>query len=221
MSTIVMESQVVRIPGWVHDLSSFRRWADSDEFPEEGRIYHLNGEVWVDMSKEQVFTHVRVKGEYTRVLAGLAKESRDGVYFPDGLRLSNPAAEISVVPDGIYVSNRTIQLGRAHFVEGAEEGYVELEGSPDMVLEVVSTGSVEKDNQILFDAYWRAGIAEYWLVDVRKQPLRFEIYRHTSKGYSSTRKQMSWIKSGVFGKSFKLTQQLGPNRYAEYSLRVR
>ena len=54
MSTIVMESQVVHIPDWVHDLSSFRRWADSDVFPEKGQIHHLNGEVWVDMSKEQV-----------------------------------------------------------------------------------------------------------------------------------------------------------------------
>src|SRR5690349_1237863 len=41
----------VDIPLWVIDLDSFRRWMDSDDFPEEGRINYIKGEVWVDMSK--------------------------------------------------------------------------------------------------------------------------------------------------------------------------
>jgi Uma2 family endonuclease len=107
------------------------------------------------------------------------------------------------------------------FVEGAEEGCVEVEGSPDMVLEVVSASSVQKDTVDLFEGYWQAGIAEYWLVDVRKQPLRFDIYRYTSKGYRRTAKQGGWVHSGVFGKSFRLTQQLGPGRNPEYTLTMR
>ena len=83
------------------------------------------------------------------------------------------------------------------------------------VLEVLSDSSVEKDIVILFDAYWQAGIAEYWLVDARKGPVRFDIYRHTSKGYVATRKQAGWVKSAVFSKSFRLSQRQGPLGYRE------
>jgi hypothetical protein len=68
MVTFVDESVQVSVPGWVVDLPSFRRWADGDDFPEKGRIGYLQGEVWVDVSKEQLFTHVAVKGEITVVL---------------------------------------------------------------------------------------------------------------------------------------------------------
>lgn len=37
------------IPGWVHDLETFRRWAKSDEFPMTGRFSFLDGTIWVDL----------------------------------------------------------------------------------------------------------------------------------------------------------------------------
>jgi hypothetical protein len=58
-TTVVAEGDFVQIPDWVEDLESFRRWAHSDEFPETGRICYLDGEVWVDMSKEQFFRTTR------------------------------------------------------------------------------------------------------------------------------------------------------------------
>lgn len=43
----------------------------SGEFPETGRICFLDGEVWVDMSMEQLYTHNQVKGYVvTRQQAG-------------------------------------------------------------------------------------------------------------------------------------------------------
>jgi Uma2 family endonuclease len=211
----------VSIPDWVVDLESFRRWADADDFPEAGHIWFLKGEVWVDMSKEQVFTHVRVKTEFAGVLTPLTKSEKRGMFLTDGVMLSNDAAEISGNPDGTFVSYESLQLGRVAIVEGIEEGYVELEGSPDMVLEVISRSSVHKDRVILRQAYWEAGIREYWIVDARKEPLLFDILRHTTKGYSAARKQDGWIKSSVFGKSFRLTQELDPLGHPAYTLSVR
>ena len=52
-----------------------------------------------------------------------------------------------------------------------------LEGSPDLVIEVVSDGSVRKDMVRLRDQYWQAGIQEYWLIDVRGEHLLFDILR--------------------------------------------
>ncbi|MFQ5929788.1 MAG: hypothetical protein ACE5MK_08810, partial [Acidobacteriota bacterium] len=48
----------------------------------------------------------------------------------------NVEADLSTEPDGLFVSFEAIQSGRVRLVEGAGEGYIELEGSPEMVLEV-------------------------------------------------------------------------------------
>ena len=221
MNTFVLDAQVVRIPSWIVDLDSFRRWARSDEFPEAGRICYLSGEVWVDMSKEQVFTHNQVKSEFNLVIGGLAKQERLGRYFPDGLLLSNVDADLTAQPDGTFVSHASLQAGRVHFVEGVQEGFVELEGTPDMVLEVLSHSSEEKDTITLRDLYWQAGISEYWLVDARGDRPLLEILRYTDKGYVTGHKQGGWAKSAVFGKSFRLTEQTDPLGHPEYTLAVR
>jgi len=221
MSTIVLDWDRVHIPTWVVDLESFRRWFHSDEFPEAGRICYLDGEVWVDMSKEQFFSHNQVKSEYNMVLGSLAKGSRLGRYVPDGMRLTHEEANLSTQPDGAFVSYENLETDRIRFVEGARGGYVELEGTPDMVLEVISTSSVEKDTITQFDLYWQAGIRKYWLVDARSEELIFDIWRHTPKGYVATRKQGGWIKSVVFGKSFRLVRQTDERGDPEYILEVR
>jgi Uma2 family endonuclease len=221
MSTIVLDSTVVRIPPRVKNLPSFRRWARSEEFPEKGRICFLNGEVWVDMSKEQLFTHNLVKSQFTKVLATLVEDGELGWFFQDGLLLSNAAADLSSQPDGTYVATSTLKSGGVRLVEGAEEGYVELEGTPDMALEVVSASSVEKDTVILRNLYWEAGIQEYWLVDARGARPSFEILCRSSDGYAPARKQGGWVKSTIFGKSFKLTCQDDSMGYPKYKLAVR
>jgi Uma2 family endonuclease len=220
MVTFVMESDQVSIPEWVKDLASFRRWTDSEDFPETGRICYLNGEVWVDMSREQIFTHLAVKNEFNIIIGAMVKRERLGLYLPDGLRLSSVDADIDVVPDAVFAS-RAARRDRVRLLEGKKDGYTEMEGAPDMVLEVVSDSSVHKDTQRLRQDYWMAGIPEYWLVDARKEPLIFDILRHTPKGYRATPKKDGWIKSAVLGKSFRLTQ--GTNEYGdpEFTLNVR
>jgi Uma2 family endonuclease len=179
MNTIMCDSNKVQIPSPAVDLATFRRWAHSDEFPEKGHVAYLAGEVGVDMSEEQ-FAHNQVKGEVTGVLTALAKQPRLGRVFPDGYLLTNTEANLSTNPDGIFASNESLALGRARRVPGTEEGHVELEGTPDMVLEVISPSSLEKDTEIMPKLYWRAGIAEYWLIDVRGDRLEFRILFDTS-----------------------------------------
>jgi Uma2 family endonuclease len=220
-STVVRDDQVVHIPAWVTDHDSFRRWARSDDFPEKIRVCYLAGEVWVDMSNEQFFTHNQVKGEFNRVLANLAKLGRLGRFVPDGMLLSNVEASLSAGPDGAFVTRESLDSGRIRLVEGKREGYVELEGTPEMVLEVVSPGSVTKDTVTLRELYWRAGIREFWLVDVRGERLVFDILRHGAGEYTATRKQKGWVKSAVFGKSFRLTRQTDERGDPEYTLEVR
>jgi len=221
MTTLVVDQDRVQIPPDLRDLASFRRWVCSADFPQAGRICYLTGEVWVDMSKEQVFSHNQVKGEYTRVLGGLAKANSLGRFFPDGVLLTNPDADLSCQPDGMFVSRDSLRRRKVRLREGAEEGPVELEGTPDMVLEVVSPGSVDKDTITLRDLYWLAGIQEYWLVDARGQRLEFDILHHGPRGYVGTRKQGGWVKSAVFATSFRLLRQEDELGHPEFTLEVR
>ncbi len=221
MNTIVLYDESVDIPNGISDLSGFRRWVHSDDFPETGRICFLDGRVWVDMSKEQVFTHNQLKQEFNLVIGGLVKSQRLGRFFPDGLLVTNDRAQLACQPDGTFISRQSLKLGRVRLVEGEKEGYLELEGTPDMVLEVVSASSVEKDKETLLDLYWRAEIPEYWVVDARADRLEFDIFRYASGGYVATRKQAGWLKSRVFGRSFRLSRHLDDASNPEYSLSVR
>lgn len=222
MITVINESnRVVSIPTWVVDLESFRRWADADDYPDDGRAWYLRGEVWIDMSKEQIFTHLAVKREFFYVLTGIVKEEDLGLFLPDGLLLSNIAADISGNPDATFVSTASIRAKRVQLIEGWDGGFVEMEGSPDMVLEVVSDSSVHKDTVVLRQAYWQAGIREYWLVDARKEAVHFNLLRHTARGYVAAPKRNGWLKSAVCGKFFQLTQRINALGHPEYALVAR
>src|SRR5262245_24141614 len=207
MTMLLTDNDAVCIPESVKDLDSFRLWVHSDELPEQVRVGFLNGEVWVDMSKEQFFSHNQVRKEFGFMLTGLEKSTRRGRFIPEGMLLSNDAVGLACQPDGAFVLHETFRSGQIRWLEGSREGYVELEGTPDMVLEILGDSSVGKDTVTLRDLYWQAGIAEYWLVDVRRDRLTFEILRHTARGYVRTRQQAGgWLKSNVIGKFFRLTQ---------------
>ena len=74
MVTVILDRERVTIPNGIVDLKSFRRWVETDDFPEIGHIYWLNGEVCVDLSREQVYTHSDVKSEIGSVLRALDKD---------------------------------------------------------------------------------------------------------------------------------------------------
>jgi Uma2 family endonuclease len=219
VSTVVVADQV-RIPSWVNDLESFRRWSRSDDYPERGWVSFLAGEVWVDTDMEQLFTHNRAKTCFTVALAGMTEAEELGYYFSDRASLSNESADLATEPDGTFCSFAAIDGKRVRLVEGVEEGHVEIEGTPDMVLEVISKRSVRKDKKVLRKLYWKAGIPEYWLVDARKGPLQFDILRWTERGYSSTRRQKGWLKSKVFERSFLLESRADRLGNPQFFLRV-
>jgi Uma2 family endonuclease len=211
----------VRIPMSVVDLESFRWWASSDAFPERGRFCYLDDELWVDLTMEDLFTHNQVKEEFAIVLGGMVKAAQVGWYFPDGARISHPAANLSSEPDGLFVSADAVQANRVRFIESAEGNVIELEGSPEMTLEVVSDSSVAKDTVRLRRQYWRAGVLEYWLVDARRDPLRFDLLHRGRRGFVATRPRGGWLHSAVFGRSFRLTRQPGVLGRPQCTLAVR
>src|SRR5437867_2245621 len=112
MNTFVVDDDAVIVPSWVVDHAAFRRWARSEDFPEMGSVCFLNGGVWVDMSKEQLFSHNQAKHEYDFVLTGLIRAAKSGRYFPDGVLYSNEDAGLTTQPDGIFVSTQSFATGK-------------------------------------------------------------------------------------------------------------
>jgi Uma2 family endonuclease len=212
----------VQIPDGITNIQAFRRWATSDDFPRRGRFSFLCGTLYVDMSMEQLFTHNQLKANISYILYQLVSNLALGYIFTDGTLLSNPKASLSTEPDCTFVSYDAVRSKRVRFTKGQESGFVELVGSPEMTLEVVSDSSVRKDCEILRELYWKAKIPEYWLVDARKKEVHFELLCWTTAGYKPAGRQPGgWLASPVFGRSFRLKQKIDPLGNPEYSLEVR
>ena len=220
-ATFNMYDESVEIPENVGDLASFRDWFHSDDFPEHGRICFLQGNVWVDMSKEQLFTHNQVRTELTIVVGGIVRSERLGRFFSDGSLLTNSDADVSTQPDGTFVSRESLKSDRVRLIPGKAGGFVELEGSPDMVVEIVSDSSVRKDTVTLKAAYAEAGVREYWLIDAREEKIRFDIFRNIDGQFANVKKQAGWLRSPVFGKAFRLVCVDDDRGNPEYRLEVR
>jgi Uma2 family endonuclease len=221
--TIVTDRFSLVVPPNAHTLEGFRSWAADDRFPERARVTFLGGEILLDMSNEEINSHVAVKTEVGRVLSGLVRDHRLGRFYADGVLLTNVAAEVSNNPDALFLSRETLESARARLVprRGAEHLYRELEGTPDQVLEVVSEGSVQKDTVRLREAYHRAGVPEYWLIDARGEGLIFQILARRRNGYAAAPARDGWQRSKVFARSFRLDRALDDFGLWEYTLHVR
>ena len=215
----------VRIPSDVRDLASFRRWVHSKHFPTGGRIDWVDRCVEVDMSPEDLGTHGDPKTAIAGALFNAVRDRRLGKLWIDRARLSNPAADLSAEPDVLLCLRRTLLRGRARLVPraGGEVGrYVEIEGTADIVVEVVSDSSVTKDTERLRAAYHRAGVAEYWIVDARSEALGFTVLHHAPGGYEPARPgRDGFVRSAVLRRKVRLTRTPDLLGLHEYTLEVR
>jgi hypothetical protein len=57
-------------------------------------------------------------------------------------------------------------------------------------------------------------------VGPRGLELQFDSFRHTANGYSATRRQGGWLKSAVFGKSFRLARHEDDRGNTEFMLEI-
>ena len=219
MATVLVEDQCL-IPGDLATLAAFRRWAVSEKFPPTGRIDWVASHIEVDMSPEDIFTHGTLKTEIVRVLGTLAK-GRGIHLFTGETRVSSVAGDLSVEPDVVAVSDAAIDAGRVRRVPasgGRPDRFTELEGTPDLVVEIVSDASVKKDTQRLPVAYHAAGIREFWLIDARGPDVRFTIHRWEPTGYVASLTADGRCLSTVFGCGFTVVRSRNASGRFVYDL---
>jgi len=221
---IVLLEEDIRIPLGVHALDEFRRWCHGEQFPELGRIDYLQGDIEVEMRPEDLYTHGTVKVALASRLHGLVAEQDRGYVFVDRARVVSPAAGLSVEPDVVVVLRESLDGGRIRNVPSIAPragSYVELEGAPDLVVEVISNSSVGKDRKRLPALYARAGVPELWLVDARGKRLAFEVWSLKAAGYEQVAADVpppdGWTSSPVLGCRFRLQRRMlgeGPFVYS-------
>lgn len=208
----------VVVPPAATTLDGFRVWLNSTHFPERGRITFVDGKLIIDMSPERYETHLKIKEAISRVLGKLVRDLDMGDFYPDGGFVTNPSAGISNQPDAMFASWETLESGKlAPPSDQPKDGrHLEMVGSPDWVCEIVSDTSVEKDTKILLEAYHRAGIREYWLVDARGESINFQLLIWTPDRYQQAESRDGWLRSTIFDREFRLTRsidRLGRWRY--------
>jgi Uma2 family endonuclease len=200
--TTTYNDAVVTIPSWLVDHSSFLRWVNSAEAPEKGKYEFYHNQLWMDASRETLF-HNQIKSIINRHLGIWAEQQALGDYFDDGMLMSQTDLSISCEPDGMFIAEETYSSGEVTLQHGDKS--MTIVGSPDMVLEVISKSSVLRDTKTKRQLYHQAGVREYWVVDSRLAQPTLVIYQRGSKTYVPVKAKAGWLKSNVFGASFKLT----------------
>jgi Uma2 family endonuclease len=145
----------------------FLDWADEDTLAE-----------WVDgevvMTSPANARHQLVAGFLYRVIARFVELHRLGLVLPPPFQMHLPNAPSGRAPDVLFIANE--HLGRLQ----PPVQPTHVEGPADLVVEVVSPESVDRDNQETLREYRVGGVPEYWIVDPRAREARF--YRLDARG---------------------------------------
>lgn len=132
-------------------------YADYLKWPQEERWEIING-VAYDMSPAPSRRHQEIAVELIRQFANFLVDKPCRVYgapfdvvFPQG---SGDEKEIDSVvqPDVLVVCDKTKLTERG------------CEGAPDLIIEILSTSTVQKDIREKFLLYEKEGVKEYWII---------------------------------------------------------
>ena len=180
---------------------SFRRWAESEDFPEEGRVCFINGEVWADMSQAaDFFTSARSRTRSNAPSTGLATE---------GWHREVLAGRVTDLQRGgrpLGGAGRLVHLVRRTTAPAASSlSKAGMVDSPPWTVRRTwssrSSATVRrtKTTNGRCAAYLDAGVKNIGLIDARsRRRLRFDVYKAGAKVSSRCGKIAGWVKSAVF-----------------------
>lgn len=223
MATAIIFEDSLTVPA-CERLEAFQQWTRSDAFPGHGRIDWIGGRIEVDMSPENLFTHGTLKTELAAKVYGVIREGDRGEVFVDRTRVTCRSADLSAEPDVMVVTHAAVDSGRVTYGPGSGQSrsFVEIQGGPDLIIEIVSDASVQKDTRRLPPAYHAAGVRELWLVDARSQPPVFQVLRHGEQAYEPNLPDTDgWMISPVLERQIRLTVHATARGTPRYDLQIR
>lgn len=139
-------------------------------FPEDGKRHELiDGDHFMTPSPST--RHQRISLKLATAFEFFLKNNRLGEVFDAPMDVVLSETDV-VQPDLLFISS-----GRASIVTDKN-----IQGAPDLVVEILSDGTRKTDEVIKRKLYERHGISEYWVVDPELETVK--IYRTTENGYT-------------------------------------
>jgi Uma2 family endonuclease len=138
-------------------------------FPHDGKRHEIiDGDHFVTPAPNT--KHQRVSGNLLTALMNFLKVQKSGAVFaaPYDVVLSD---EDIVEPDLLFVS-----AARSTIITEKN-----IQGPPDLVVEILSSSTRKTDEIIKRKLYERYGVREYWIVDPELETVK--IYRLNDEGY--------------------------------------
>ena len=134
------------------NVKSGLTYADYLKTSDDERYELLNGELILSPSPKEI--HQYISGNlYFKIATFVRERSVGKVYFsPFDVVLSDTNV---VQPDILFISNERTEIITPDNVRGA----------PDLVVEILSSATAERDRTIKLDLYAQHGVQEYWIVD--------------------------------------------------------
>ncbi len=122
--------------------------------PEDGKRYEaIDGVLYATAAPTP--RHQWISVNLASELAGILAKPGHGQVFHHPIGVEFPDEDAGVQPDIIFVS-----ASRSDIV--VTEG---IRGAPDLVVEIASPDTAERDRTVKRDLYARNGVAQYWIVD--------------------------------------------------------
>ncbi|MBV8694054.1 MAG: Uma2 family endonuclease [Chloroflexi bacterium] len=147
------------------------RWTSQDLefFPDNGKLYEIvNGELYV--SKQPHLYHQVVCTKVASLLEQWSNRTQLGLtIFSPGVIFAD---DDDVVPDVVWISYERLAIA---FEEDGK-----LHSSPELVIEVLSPGSMNKrrDREVKLKLYSLRGAKEYWIINWQERSL--EVYQRVN-----------------------------------------
>lgn len=157
-------------------------YQDYLNLPEDRRYEILDGELLMSPSPSE--KHQRVPLSLAVLLSTFVKEHRLGRVYPAPFDVVLSETDV-VQPDILFVSTDRVSI----------IGEKAVHGAPDLLVEILSPATAERDRTVKAKLYGRAGVRELWLVDPDAKTL--EILVNSETGF----RRDSLAASGQFASS--------------------
>lgn len=155
------------------------QWTYDDyaRLPDNGMRYEvIEGSLY--MSPAPSPKHQEVIVALLKRLLDYLEEQPRGKILVSPIDVILPDLASPVQPDLLFIANERLDIIKEKFIEGV----------PDLIVEVLSPGNPQHDQNIKFRIYAAAGVQEYWLINPDTRSVEINVLR--GQAYAS---------AGMFG----------------------
>ncbi len=150
--------------------SGFWTYDDFLRLPDDGNRYEIiDGVLYMVNAPDP--EHQFAVGEIFAELRNFVKANQLGAVYTAPIEVHLTDIARPVQPDVLFISAARRSIVKAKFIEGA----------PDIIVEVTSPSTMRTDRKVKFDAYERAAVREYWIVNPKTRSI--EVYAPVSGEY--------------------------------------